>query len=170
MALINTLIRGHVYDFSSVEVKVDGKTLFCTFQEVNYNWSRDIGVLRGNGSAMKKARTRGEFNFEGSITLPKADAMEFQKLLAGLGLGGFGEAVFLLNVTYSDALQPKPHVDTLIGCTLTGGDDSHGRSPDPLVVQYNLDIMNILYDGISPASVDGGGGGIVGAIGGLLKI
>lgn len=167
MGILNQIIRGHVHDFSSIECSVDGKTLFTSFQEINYSFSRDIGVLRGNGSAVKKARTRGEFNFEGSITLVKGDAKEFMAVLAALGFGGFAEAVFDLIVTYFEPTVAKPIVDTLVGCTLIAGDDAHTRSPEPLVQTFDMDIMDILYDGISPASIPGGGG-IAGIVGGLL--
>lgn len=170
MGIINTLIRGYVYDFSSVHITIDGKTVFCTFQDIDYGWTRDIGKLRGNASGMIRGRTRGEFNFQGSMSIAKSDAVELQRklaLLQGGGLkGGFGEAVFNIIVMYSDRGQAKPDVDTLIGCTLAGGNDSHGRSPDPLVVKYELDIMDIRYNGMSPASLDAAG--LAGAVGGLF--
>lgn len=161
--LINQIIRGHVYDFSSIQASVDGVTLFSSFQEINYNFSRDIGILRGNGSGIKRGRTRGEFNFEGSITLAKRDAQELIAILAALGFGGFAEAVFDIIVTYFEPSNPVPTVDTLVGCTMTNGDNAHSRSPDPLVMSFDLDMMDQLYNGISPVSVTAGGG-----VGGLL--
>jgi hypothetical protein len=153
-APLGTIIRGHVFDFSSVTMSVEGKTQFCSFQEIHYTWSRDIGILRGNGSTMKKGRTRGEFQFEGSITMAREDATPFHRLLASLGFGSFGEAVFDLIVTYSDRLQNKPDTDTLIGCTITSSENAHSRSPDPLTVSYDIDIMDIKYNGFSPAAGD----------------
>lgn len=168
MNVLNQIIRGHVYGFSSIEASVDGVKLFSSFQAIEYNFERNIGVLRGNGSAMKKGRTRGEFDFKGSITVAKGDDTAFIAALAALGMGGFAEGVFDLIVTYSEIGQGAPIVDTLVGCTLTNGGDSHSVGPDPLVKTYDLDIMDILYNGISPASAAGGGGGLGSLIGGIL--
>jgi hypothetical protein len=165
---INQIIKGHSYDYSSIEASINGTTVFTSFQEINYDWEASIGVLRGTGSAMKKARTRGEFDFTGSIILAKSDASELETILAALGMGGFGEASFDLTVTYSEFGQVGVNKDVLVGCRLISGSNSHSRSPDPLVVSYDLDIMDILYNGKSPCSPAGGGGGIAGAIGGLL--
>jgi hypothetical protein len=164
---INQIIKGHVYDFSSIEASINSSTIFTSFQEINYDWEVSIGVLRGNGSAMKKARTRGEFDFTGSIVLAKSDATELEAILAALGLGGFGEASFDIAVTYSEIGQAKTTTDKLVGCRLVGGSNSHSRSPDPLVVSYDLDIMDIFYNNVSPCS-PAGGGGIGGLIGGLI--
>lgn len=168
MSVINTVIRGYVYDYSSIEISVEGKRNFCTVSEINYNWSREIGVMRGNGSPMKRGRTRGEFDFEASLSMTKADAREFQLMLAALGFGSFGEAIFDIFVTYASLDQSKPITDSLIGCTLKGGDNSHSRSPDALMVKYDLDLMNIKYDGLSPVAGDDVTGTITGAVGNLI--
>jgi hypothetical protein len=168
MGILNQIIRGHVYGYSSIEIAIDGGKLFSSVQSIDYNFERNIGVLRGNGSAMKKGRTRGEFDFKGSISMAKGDDTEFIAILAALGMGGFAEAVFDIIVTYSELGQGVPVVDTLVGCTITNGADSHSVGPDPLVKTYELDMMDILYNGLSPASVAGGGGGISSIIGGLI--
>jgi hypothetical protein len=169
MSLINTIVRGQVYDFTSIEFSVEGTRNFCTLQDINYNWSRDIGILRGNGSPLKRGRTRGEFDFEGSFSMAKEDTRDFHRMLAALGLGSFGEAVFDIIVTYAALGQAQPTIDTLIGCTLKGGDNSHSRGSDPLQVKYDVDIMDIKFDGLSPAAREDGVGAISGAVGGLIS-
>ena len=164
---IKQIIKGHCWDFSSIEVAFNGKTLFDSFQEINYDWEADIGELRGNGSAIVKARTRGEFSFSGNVVLAKSDADEMIKILAALGLGGYGEAEFDLIVTYAERGQAKPTIDTLISCRLAGVSNSHSRSADPLFTSFDLSIVDILSNGFSPVTA-AGGGGIAGAIGGLL--
>lgn len=167
LSSIKQIIKGHVFDFSSIEVAFNGKTLFDSFQEINYDWSSEIGRLRGNGSAIVKGRTRGEFEFTGNIVLAKSDASEMIKILAALGLGGFGEAEFDLVVTYAERGQEKPTVDTLIGCRIVGQSNAHSRSADPLFVGFELDMIDQLYNAASPVS-PAGGGGIGAVIGGLL--
>jgi hypothetical protein len=164
---INQIIKGHVYDFSSIEANINGALKFTSFQEITYDWASEVGRLRGNGSAMVKGRTRGEFEFSGTIVLAKSDANELIKLLAGLGFGGYGEAVFDIVVTYAERGQGKPIIDTLIGCRIVGESNNHSRSADPLFVGFDLDMIDQLHDGFSPVAA-AGGGGIGGIIGGLI--
>jgi len=167
LSSIGQIINGHVYDFSSIDVVINGTTKFSSFQEVNYEWTADVGKLRGNGSAIVKARTRGEFDFTGSIVLAKKDAAAFVEMLAALGLGGYGEANFDMVVTYAERGQGKPDVDALVGCRVVGETNSHSRSADPLFVSFDLDMIDQLHNGFSPVA-PAGGGGLGSIIGGLL--
>lgn len=164
---IGQIINGHVYDFSSIGVKINGVVVFTSFQEINYGFEAEFGKLRGNGSAIVKARTRGEYDFTGNIVLAKKDGMTLIGVLAGLGLGGFSEAQFDVVVTYNERGQGKPDVDTLIGCRLATASNEHSRSADPLFMGFDLDMIDILYNGFSPVAPSAGGG-IGGIIGGLI--
>jgi hypothetical protein len=167
LSAIKQIIKGHTYDSSSIELRINGENLFDSFQEVNYDWSAEIGKLRGIGSPIIKGRTRGQYEFVGNFVLAKSDANELIKKLAALGFGGFAQAEFDVVVTYSERGQGKPNVDTLLGCRLVGGSNAHSVGGDPLVVSFDLDMYDQLYDGFSPVEY-AKGGGLAGVIGGLL--
>jgi hypothetical protein len=163
---IGQIINGHVYDFSSIDVLINGFK-FTSFQEINYSYEGEVGELRGNSSAIVKARTRGEFSFTANIVLAKRDAMEMIKALAALGLGGFAEAQADIIVTYAERGQGKPDVDTLVGARFISGSNEHSRSADPLFMGFDLSLIDIYYNGVSPVAPSAGGG-IGGLIGGLI--
>lgn len=156
---LSTLVNGNRYDFSSVQANF-GPLSFDTIQAIQYEESLEPGIMRAN-SSKKQGRTRGEHDATGSITLIKEDVPALQALLAALGQGGWGEAVWDITVTYSAALvDPNPTVDVLIGCRITSISDDHSIGGDVLVQELSLDIMDITRNGLSMTS---GGNSLAGA-------
>lgn len=162
---ISQLINGKVYDFSSIEA-VAGPQTFTNLQEVSYSDSLEPGILRGT-SAKKKGRTRGEYDAEGTISIYKGDLATLLQTLSALGLGGYMEAEFDINVTYSEGLD-NVVTDTLIGCRITDIEDSHSQGSDALTVSLTLDVMEISRNGLSATSGGPSGAGIGAALGGLI--
>src|SRR5688500_11317228 len=107
LSSVGQIVNGHAMDFASIEVNINGGIKFNTFQEINYGFTAEFGKLRGNGSALVLARTRGEYEFDGNMVLYKEDAMTLVGALAVLGLGGFSEAQFDMIVTYAERGRGK---------------------------------------------------------------
>src|SRR5687768_17906868 len=80
--VIDQLINGHRFDWSSIRVTVlTPAPVICTLiGEVNYEFSRDFGVLRGT-SSKKLGRTRGQFDANGSISFYIEEWVKFRKAL-----------------------------------------------------------------------------------------
>ena len=156
---VSTLINGQRYDFSSVQANF-GALSFDTIQALQYEDSLEPGIQRAN-SSKKQGRTRGEYDVTGSITLIKEDVPTLLALLAALGQGGYGEAVWDITATYSAGLvDPNPTVVRLIGCRITNIGDDHSIGGDVLVNELSLDIMELTRNGLSMTS---GGGSLAGA-------
>ena len=162
---IAQLINGKIYDFSSIEL-VAGPQTFSNLQEVSYSDSLEPGILRGT-SAKKKGRTRGEYDAEGSITIYKGDLSQLLATLAALGKGGYMEAEFDINATFSEGLD-NVMTDSLVGCRITDIEDSHSQGSDALTVALTLDVMEISRNGLSATSGGPSGAGIGAALGGLI--
>jgi hypothetical protein len=158
--LIDQLVNGHRYAFTSIVATIltPMPRIVTQITAINYETSRDIGILRGT-SAKKLGRTRGEFDFTGSMTLYKE---EFDRLVTELKKApfppgaGFGEKVFQITVQYGEAPPSIPSLDTLVGATITRISQNNSQGPDALMVDLDLDYMDILYNGSSPV-VDRGG-------------
>jgi len=149
---IAQLINGNRFDFSSIEIVINGIT-YAAVQEITYSHSLEPGQLRGT-RADKLGRTRGQYDSEGSITMYKGD---YQQMISALALvppllGGYMEKSFLVNVTYSEIQSGELVVDVLQGCRIVSDEDSHTQGSDALQVTANLDIMKLLRNGIPPVA------------------
>lgn len=161
------LINGHRYDFSSIEANF-GPLSFTNFQALNYSDTLEPGIQRGQ-SSKKLGRTRGEYNATGSITLLKEDVPTLLAALAGLGQGGYMEAVWDLTATYSAGLTDvTPVVDALIGIRITEIGDDHSIGSDVLVNEISLDIMEITRGGLSATAGGNSLAGVGAAVGGII--
>ena len=155
--LLQTLVNGHAYDFSSIKLTslVPGAPpLLERFVSISYEHSLTPGKLRGRGSKVL-ARTRGEYDASGAITIYLED---WQLLRGGLMTiplppGGFMEKSFLINVFYAE-VGCLPVEDVLRGCRVTNVSKAYQRGTDPLMVDLTLDILEVIEGG-SPAVVDG---------------
>lgn len=144
---ITRLINGNRYDFSSVEVNLNGVP-YVAIQDISYNHSKEVGYLRGT-TPHKLGRTRGEYNAEGNFTIYKADYQQFLQLLLPLALGGgYMEAPFIITVMYQELRSEGLITDTLEGCLITNDEDSHSQGSDALMVSVDIDIMTISRGGI----------------------
>jgi hypothetical protein len=166
--LAEPLINGVQYDYSSLEVKVRGKPILGrAFTAVSYKESLKPGKVRA-GHPQALGRTRGEYDAEGSLEVPKTHLHTFLKELCGeaavqgMAAGaiagsvsagnvtiGYLESSFLLTVSYGDIGQASQE-DTLVGCKITDIDENHKAGPDGLMVSLSLDIAYILRNKLPP--------------------
>jgi len=143
MTLAYPLINGVRYDFSSIEVKVSGRS-FLGIKEIAYSDSLEPGEVYG-AHAQVLGRTRGQYKAEGSMTLFRAEADEWLQALGE----GFLEAVFDIQVFYAEAGMPLV-TDTLVGCRIKKPDISLSAGSDALQVKFDLHMLYILHNGIAP--------------------
>lgn len=138
-------INGFAYGYSDIEIRLDN-TIFDEIEDISYDASIERGELKGT-APVPQGFTQGNVSFKGSMTMSKAQAVDFKKQL-----GTFGNTQFDIVVTYG----PVPRgdgtfmtvTDTLYGCLLNTIGNSHTRG-DALKEKFDLVIMNIDYDGAS---------------------
>ena len=145
MAIAYPLVNGNRYDFSSIEVNVNG-VMFKGIKSINYNDKLTPGAVYGT-NAMKIGRTRGVYEASASIEVFKEDWFILAPAIASLPPFGLGEASFLVTVMYAELLAPVV-VDVLGGCRITEVDDSHSQGGDALVIKATIDPMWISRNGV----------------------
>lgn len=138
------LINGHKYDWSSVEVDLGEAGIFTGIKELTFSHSLEPGIVRGT-RAEKLARTRGEYDAEGSIVMWTQDYNEFIALLGN----GYMEASFDVTMSYSTPNQPTVTV-RLIGCRIVSAEGGGTQGTDPLEVSCSLNIMRVEENGVNP--------------------
>jgi hypothetical protein len=156
MALGFPIINGNRFDFSSVELKINGKR-YIGVKELSYKHSLEEGEVRGTAPQVL-GRTRGLYKAEGSITLFREEFDDLSSDLQVLAVGLF-EANFLITAIYSE-LPPNgvpsgmvgdTQTDELIGSRFKSAEmKGSGGSSDPLVVQLDLSILYIKQNGLPP--------------------
>ncbi len=147
--LINQLINGHRYDFSSIELTLLPGKIFTNVQEITYSQTLEPGILRGT-SPHKLGRTRGQYDAEGSLTMYKEDWAEFIRLIRVDPQNvtqGFMEASFLVTIIYQELKSGAINTDILRGCRITSVENSHSEGTDALTVSADLDIMKVIENG-----------------------
>ncbi len=147
LPLIYPTINGRAYDFSSIELVLNGIT-YTGVSDISYSHTLEPGVLRGTRS-IKLARTRGQLDAEASVTMYLADYQFFRTALGP----AFMERSFQMVVSYSELGSPI-QVDTLNGCRIVTPANSNSAGSDPLMKELSLNVMEILEDGL-PAVSDG---------------
>lgn len=156
MGIQNTLVNGHAYDFSSIKCvsTIGTAPLIERFTKIDYEHSVDVGELRGRGSKVL-ATTRGEYSATGSMTVYLEDWQLMKLGLAALPLppGGWMEKRFQLIVSYAE-IGSSVVTDVLRGCRVIKAGKSYSRGNEPLMVDLDLHIMEILEDAL-PAVIDG---------------
>lgn len=134
------LINGNRYDFSSIELQVQGRK-FIGFTEISYSQELDRGYVYGAHS-QPLGRTRGQLNMEASMTMLKED---YYELIAALG-AGYMEVPFDISVTYADNGERTKN-DQILGCTISGEENSHSAGNEGLAVSVTLSPMVIKTGG-----------------------
>lgn len=159
-----TIINGVIYQFACLEISLAGKP-YGGITEINYSDTLEPGVLRGTSPYMR-GRTLGQYEAEASFTMAKQDFELLKAALAGLGQGGFGEAVFLITVSYRVFGLPLI-TDTIEGCRIKHNENAHSSgNTDALLTKCDLSVFRIGWNGvyaIAPASGGGTVGGLIGA-------
>lgn len=135
----NPVINGVVYDHSSIDINIDGVRKL-QISEISYSQTLEPGKLRG-AAAKVLARTRGEYDAEGSFKISKAEGAE---IVAALG-NGFMTKSFTITCSYSEFGQGIL-TDVLEGCRITKIEDSSSGT-DATMQTYSLHIMNLKLNG-----------------------
>jgi hypothetical protein len=136
-------INGVRYDFSSVEINVNGR-IVTGVKSINYKNTKKPGAVSGT-SAQKNGRTRGKYEPEAGIEMYRQEADE---LRAALG-NGYMEVAFDIVVHYADDGQPTV-TDRIRGCLIADESFEGSEGSDALTVKFELDVIAVLPGGLSP--------------------
>ena len=131
------------------EIDIDG-TIYLGVKEMTFTQSREPGIIRGSGSAQKLARTRGEYDCEGSVVMWHTQAHELIAALAAKGAAeGLGWMEVSFNITFNVTSQGiTSHTNKLFGCNLISDEGGGSQGTDPLERSFDLDIMYVEVDGV----------------------
>lgn len=136
------LINGTRHEWSSIEIKLRSD-VYIGVKEIKYSDSLKGTKLRGT-HPKPIGRTRGEYDAEASIVLWFAEASIFRKALGP----GYKEVPFDIVVSYTeDGFETI--VDEIIGARITKDEGGGSQGPDGLSTPWDLDPMDIIWDGIS---------------------
>jgi len=149
MALTYPLINGVKFDWATIEITLGSAGIFIGITELTYSDSNDKGIVRGTG-VEKLARTKGEYDSEGSLTMYKKDFSDFIAALTNDGETGYYDTPFDITVMYSAPGGDGTVTDRLIGCELKSTEGGGSQGTDPSAVTFDLDIMHLELDGILP--------------------
>jgi hypothetical protein len=154
-----TKINGLVYDYSSVEISINGLP-YQGITEINYSDTMEPGTLRGTGALMR-GRSRGLYEAEASFTMAKEDFDAVKNALVAMGLGGFMEAVFPITVNYREE-GANMITDVIEGCRIKHNENSHSSgNADSLMHKVDLSVYRIKWNGAYGVSVPGQIGGLL---------
>lgn len=145
MANERLFINGVVYDFSSIEINLDGTTYPA--KSINYKDSREAGKKRGNRSQIVGV-TRGTVDAEGDLEMYENDYRQLLQQLAAKGKGRL-EATFNVTVVMAEDGSPTS-TDRLIGCHFKSNEFSRQEGSEALMVKLPLFVMQLLIDGVGP--------------------
>ena len=152
------VINGNRFDFSSVELQLNGRR-YIGVKAINYKQEIDPGEVRGTAPQLL-GRTRGTYKAEGSIELYREEFADLCSDLQALAVG-FLEANFLCTVTYSElppngipnSLPSPVQTDTLVGLRFKSDDHSmQSGSSDPIVVKLEFTLMYLMVNGSLPVN------------------
>lgn len=153
-------INGKVYAYDSITININGIP-YEGVTEISYSDTCEPGILRGTSPFMR-GRTRGMYEAESSVTMDKESFEIMKAALVAMGLGGFMEAEFLINVVYREDVRLI--TDTVEGCRIKHVENSHSAgNADGLVTKFDLSVYRIGWNGhygIAPA-VGGNIGGLI---------
>ena len=139
-------INGFHPSWSSVEIAIGGIKKVVASKSINYENPLTIG--KGWGTSPRKIiRTRGQQDSTGTWEVYRsAWDMLMADVLAVGGRFGFAETVLPITVNYAEPSNPAMTVtDTLLGVRCHSPRVGGAEGTDPLVVSFDLDIMEIVY-------------------------
>lgn len=135
------LINGVRHEWSSIEIKLRGD-VYIGVKEIKYSDTLKGSKLFGT-HPRALGRTRGQYESEASIVMYLAEAAQFR---AALG-PGYKEVPFDIVVSYTeDGFDTI--VDEVIGCRITKDEGGGTQGPDGLTTPWDLDPMNIIWNGL----------------------
>lgn len=136
------LVGGIRHEWSSVVIKLQGD-LYIGIKSFSYNDTLGPTKIRGT-HPVPIGRTRGEYDAEATIELYTAEARQFRKKLGP----GYKEIAFDVVCSY-DEDGFDTITDTIVGCRIKKDQGGGQSGADALSVSWDLDVMNILWDGVS---------------------
>jgi hypothetical protein len=143
---IGQRIQGRFYDYSCIEIAVDGG-IQPRIVDIKYSQKLEPGEVRGT-SAMVQGLTRGTYSTSGSFSIYKEDYELMKPQLVAKGGGGYMLAVFDMTVVYSLSGMPQ-NEDRLVGCRIVNEEQSYNWGNDPLIVNVELHIRKVITNGMS---------------------
>lgn len=147
MAMEAPVVNGFADDFNSVIIKI-GPRRYLGFKSLNFADELKPGIVRGT-SPMKRGRTVGtvENTASGEMYL-----REFNELISALVATnptlGYGMIEFNINVAYAPPGQKVIQVE-LRQCRITKASDDGSEGEAALTTKIDLDVMEIVRNGIS---------------------
>jgi hypothetical protein len=145
------LVTGFRHGFASLsaEFKIPGggTVTFRGFKSIDYNRTRDRGLVRGNHPD-PIGKTRGENSYDADVEVYLAEYAALQRELGP----GYGDILFNLLVHFVEGgftgLQ-----DELLGCTLDSTEASNAQGTDALTRKVKLNPLKIKFDGVDDVEV-----------------
>lgn len=141
---------GPRFDASSIELVINGQR-YIGCSEVEYSQELMPGTVRGL-TPQAIGFTRGVYSAKGSLTMYREEFQALTQQIAALAQGGFLEAMFLIDITYSELLLPLNFShDSIWGVRFT--EDLHkiqAGSGEALTVQVPFVALYVLVNGIIP--------------------
>jgi hypothetical protein len=142
------LINGNRYDYSSVDIRIAGKS-FRGVKSISYKDSLEPGEVFGT-HAQALGVTRGQYKAEGSVEVYKEELDDILTALSALPPGGYLESRFNVEVHYAEAPAAPTVTDKLIGCRVKAVDENHQSGTDPLSVKLDLYVQHVERHGKNP--------------------
>lgn len=140
-------INGFRLSFASIEATFNGSKILG-FRSLSYNDGLEIGKVFGAAS-QKLGTTAGKNDPTGSFEMYMEEG---SLLLATLG-DGYGKKQFSIVATFAESpVSPPIRVD-LLGCRITAVNESHSEGTDALIYSFDIDIMQIVRNGLTIAGV-----------------
>ena len=151
-AILYPLVNGNRHDWSSLDIKVLGVSVFG-IKSLDYNDELTPGKVYGSG-AQKIARTRGQYDADASIEFYRAEWTELvvPLILAAPQNKGLGllECTWNIDVNYLSEGGLPTTTDNIVGCRLTKPSHSGSAGSDAIAIKCDIDVMYIIRNGVVP--------------------
>lgn len=142
MSLIKPLINGHMYQFSSIVLTVDGVP-FPYVTAVNYESTNESSMFYGT-SKTPIGQTKGNVSHTGSITIPAAQRDALLALVTKAGAKGWADSPLVITVSYAEEGEPVT-TDIIEGARISSIGQAHSQGNEPLSIDIGLTVPTILY-------------------------
>jgi len=143
------LINGRQHDWSDVKLYMDGVPV-AEVTAIEYRESQEA-ELQYAGGRYPVGVGYGNYKVEGSFTLTRAAAQDFEAPARALGKRPFDYAPFVIVVAYADKVVREQEgaqvveqtwdetkTDRIINVVITEREESHDQNAKQLVVRYSF--------------------------------
>lgn len=167
MSIDKVQVNGNALDWGSITILAANDTLHGV-KSIKYKDGIERSMQYGaSRSRTPRARTRGKYSAEGSMSLFKDSAHAFRQRLQQLSGGrGYGQVDFNVNLQFFENGSDFQNI-LLVNCRYGGTDASDEENTDSLVEDINLSPMYIVRNGLVIFEV-GEGQSIAGVIAGAV--